>query len=152
MHRYVLFRDRGLQRDRACIGLNPRQRRASNSGRRILRYNAKLVPFDPCGSLPNAIELRPIIHLSGPLDGRKRDHTLSGYPGTRWTGSGPLKIWVTGWRVRARPPEFGGYPFVAGTRRVSPLPWRVFVTPGQQIARPCLDEAIALARFPLWTR
>ena len=28
---------------------------------------------------------------------------------------------VTRWRVRVRPPEIGGYPFVAGTRRVAPV-------------------------------
>ena len=46
--------------------------------------------------------------MSGPLDIRKRAHMLSGYPGTRW-------------RVRVRPPQFDGYPFVAGTRRAAPL-------------------------------
>ena len=50
---------------------------------------------------------------------------LSGYRGTRLPGgpgSGPLKSRVTRWRVRVRPPEFGGYPFAAGTgtRRVAP--------------------------------
>ena len=66
----------------------------------------------------------PIIHLSGPLDDRKRDHMLSGYPGTPAPGgpsSGPLKSRVARWRVRVRPPEFGGYPLVAGTRRLAPL-------------------------------
>ena len=37
--------------------------------------------------LPNAIEVRPIIHLLGPLDDRERDHMLSRYPGTRCPGA-----------------------------------------------------------------
>ena len=49
---------------------------------------------------------------------------LSGYPGTRvlgGPGSGLLTSRVTRWRVRVRPPEFGGYPLVASTRRMVPL-------------------------------
>ena len=46
--------------------------------------------------------------MPGPLDDRKRDHTLSGYPGTRWTRF----RWRV--RVRVRPPEFGGYVPVRG--------------------------------------
>ena len=61
-----------------------------------------------------------IIHLSGPLDDRKRDHVLSGYPGTRWTRfQSPEK---PGYPVASPSPTpvFVGYPFVAGTRRVAP--------------------------------
>ena len=49
-------------------------------------------------------------------------------PGTRvpaghgsGSGSGSLSSRVTRWRVRVRPPELGGYPFVAGTGRVALL-------------------------------
>ena len=40
----------------------------------------RLVPFDASSSRRNAIEVHPIMYLSSPLDDRKRDNMLSGYP------------------------------------------------------------------------
>ena len=74
----------------------------TEGGSRV-RMQRLVVPFDACSSQRKAIEVRPIIYLSSPLDDRKRDHMLPG------------------WRVRVRPPEFGGYPSVTGTRCVALL-------------------------------
>ena len=77
-------------------------------------------PFDACSCLR---EMQSKYALSSTcqarlttVNGTIRCSRVPGGP-----GSGPLKSRVTRWRVRVRPPEFGGYPFVAGTRRVAPL-------------------------------
>ena len=82
----------------------------------------RLVPFDDCSSLRQmqskyALSSTRQVHMT----------TVNGticWPSTRvpgGPGSGPLNSRATRWRVRVRPPDFGGYPFVASTRRVVPL-------------------------------
>ena len=91
----------------------------------------RLVPFDACNSLS---EMQSKYALSSTcqarlttVNGTIRCSRVPGGP-----GSGPLKSRVTRWRVRVRPPEFGGCPFVAGPRRVALLAqmhMRMFVPP-----------------------
>ena len=80
------------------------------------------VPFDACSSLN---EIQSKYALSSTCQARLSVNGTICCPGTRvpgGPGSGPLKSRVTQWRVRVRPPEFGGYPFVAGTLRVAGTP------------------------------
>ena len=76
----------------------------------------RLVPFDSCSCLR---EIQSKYAISSICQARLTTVNGTRVPGG--PGSGPLKSGVTRWRVRVQPPEFGGYPFVAGTRRVAPL-------------------------------
>ena len=80
----------------------------------------RLVPLYACSSFS---EMQSKCALSSTCEARLTTVNRTIYcPGTRapgGPGSSPLKSRVTRWLVRVRPPEFGGYPFVAGTRRVA---------------------------------
>ena len=87
----------------------------------------RLVPFDSCSSL-SEMQSKHAVSSTCQAALTSVNGTMR-CPGTRAPGgpsSSPLKCRVTRWRVKVRPQEFGGCPFVAGTRRVAPLQHRQY--------------------------